>query len=310
MRQTHPRELRMYRNLLCCSRLTPPRTRNLPFDRILGDPVQEKPVVLYADINAPTFGDVYRSMVHKAKEGSVNYRVRYRPPIAPSNQLLVTAGYGVELALKRTDYIVIDDRDAEKSENEKGTSTDTEAGFNEEEIADLKPLSTTELTQLGIKASSFILSSGDPFSSLIRLVQDFPKHSSAISAHNSSQNFLAALHENREHRMPGGLNYLWINGVQIENHQIDAFTLLEHLRRERKLINALKKLGLSGPESVDLLSYQPTAQSNEPQRFDYRDEIEGGNVIIWMNDIEKDRRYKDWPSNLAAVGRSRLYAKA
>jgi UDP-glucose:glycoprotein glucosyltransferase len=37
------------------------------------------------------------------------------------------------------------------------------------------------------------------------------------------------------------------------------------------------------------------------QRFDWRDSIEGGNVIIWMNDIEKDKRYADWPTSLQAV---------
>jgi UDP-glucose:glycoprotein glucosyltransferase len=42
------------------------------------------------------------------------------------------------------------------------------------------------------------------------------------------------------------------------------------------------------------------ADSDAP-RFDWRDEIEGGNVIIWMNDIEKDKRYSDWPRILQAV---------
>ncbi|KAH0556426.1 hypothetical protein GP486_005655 [Trichoglossum hirsutum] len=285
--------------------------QNLPFDRILGNPpqeLQEAPIILYADISAPSFGDIYRSIAHKAKEDSFDYRVRYRPSTVPSDHRLAIAGYGVELALKRTDYIVIDDRDAEKSEEEtrkeNTVSTDGAPGFNEEDIADLKPLSVTELAQLGLKASSFILSSEDPFSSLIRLAQDFPKHSSAIAAHNITQNFLNELRGNRELQLPGGLNALWINGVQLESRQIDAFTLLEHLRHERKLINALKDLGLSGKDSVKLLSHPAIAESkvnDEPQRYDYRDEIEGGNVIVWMNNIEKDRRYKDWPSNLEAL---------
>lgn len=235
----------------------------------------------------------------------------------PSDQRLAIAGYGVELALKRTDYIVIDDRDAEKSEGEKerenAISTDGGPGFNEEDIADLKPLSMTELAQLGLKASSFILNSEDPFGSLMRLAQDFPKHSSAIAAHNITQAFLKELRGNRELQLPGGANALWINGVQLESRQIDAFTLLEHLRHERKLINALKDLGLSGKESVKLLSYPTIAESKmneEPQRYDYRDEIEGGNVIIWMNNIEKDGRYKDWSSSLGAVGELRLFAKS
>src|SRR5205809_7694748 len=70
------------------------RVQKLPFDRILGNPLQElqeAPIILYADINAQSFGDIYMSMAHKAKEGSINYRVRYRPSTASSDQHLTVA---------------------------------------------------------------------------------------------------------------------------------------------------------------------------------------------------------------------------
>jgi UDP-glucose:glycoprotein glucosyltransferase len=52
------------------------------------------------------------------------------------------------------------------------------------------------------------------------------------------------------------------------------------------------------------LSHPAIAQSkveDEPQRYDYRDAEEGGNVIIWLNDIEKDKRYAGWPTSPTAV---------
>lgn len=109
---------------------------------------------------------------------------------------------------------------------------------------------------------------------------------------------------NREQLLPAGYNVLWINGVQIPQRDVNPFTLLEHLRRERSLINGVRRQGLSGPEAIDLLSNSAiteTQADDEPQRYDFRDEIEGGRVIIWLNDIEKDKRYEDWPSSLAAV---------
>jgi len=36
-------------------------------------------------------------------------------------------------------------------------------------------------------------------------------------------------------------------------------------------------------------------------RFDIRDDIEGGGVIIWLNDLEKDSRYKPWPTDIQNV---------
>jgi UDP-glucose:glycoprotein glucosyltransferase len=79
---------------------------------------------------------------------------------------------------------------------------------------------------------------------------------------------------------------------------------LDHLRRERKLVENFQKLGLTAPETVDLLSHRFIGEAlaeDTPPRYNYRDEIEGGRVIIWMNNLEKDEKYHSFPSELAAV---------
>jgi UDP-glucose:glycoprotein glucosyltransferase len=35
--------------------------------------------------------------------------------------------------------------------------------------------------------------------------------------------------------------------------------------------------------------------------FDVRDKSEKKNIIIWINDIEKDKRYSSWPSRMFEV---------
>ena len=40
------------------------------------------------------------------------------------------------------------------------------------------------------------------------------------------------------------------------------------------------------------------AAEDDAPRFDWRDVKEGGKAIIWLNDIEKDKRYEDWRPNL------------
>ncbi|KAL9602944.1 MAG: hypothetical protein Q9219_001469 [cf. Caloplaca sp. 3 TL-2023] len=280
----------------------------LPFDRVLGDDPGNgsPPSVLYADITSPLFGQFHRTISSTARNGRTSYRIRYRPAPSSSKRPLVMNGYGVELALKRTDYIVIDDRGEEVREEapEISNPVPEEVFSDAEELEDLKPLSASELSALGLKAASFVMSSDDPFNTLIKLSQDFPKHSSAITRRNVSTDLLDEHRKNRELLLPAGYNVVWMNGMQVEARQMDAFALLERMRRERSLVSNLQGIGFSGLEAVKLLSHSSIAESKvggEDQRYDYRDALEGGSVIIWLNDIEKDKRYQDWPSSASAL---------
>lgn len=261
--------------------------------------------ILYADIASPLFAQFHQIVSRTARDGQTSYLIRYRrSPV--SNKPLVANGYGVELALKRTDYIVIDDRDAEIG----GPGNETPAAeldaviMDNEELSDLKPLSSTELLGLGVKTASFIMANENPFEALLKVSQDFPKHSSGISRRNASSDFVDEHLKNRETFLPAGYNVIWMNGMQVEPRQMDAFALLDQLRRERSLIGSLRNLGFTGSEAVQILSHPAISESKaigDLQRYDYRDTTEGGKVIIWLNDIEKDKRYAAWPREIAAV---------
>ena len=96
----------------------------------------------------------------------------------------------------------------------------------------------------------------------------------------------------------------WMNGMHIPQDKVEAFSLLSLMRRERGLINSLRGLGLSYLDAVKFLSHEQIAEKIEIgtlNRFDVRDEVEGGGVIIWLNDLEKDSRYKPWPTDIQIV---------
>jgi UDP-glucose:glycoprotein glucosyltransferase len=275
--------------------------QELPFDRVEGN-ISAPASILYVDITSPKFGNFHKTLIDSARKGKISYRVRHRKPLSLKSTPLIISGYGVELALKRTDYIVIDDRNTEDVRTEEELKT--EIKLDDEEVADLKPLSASELASLSLKVSSFIMQSENPFQTLIKVSQDFPRYSTAMAARNVSTDFLTEHQYNRGQLVPAGMNVFWINGVQIIERQVDAFTLLDIIRREKKTINAVRELGLSGPEAVRLLSHSDIASvqaEDEPQRFDWRDIDEGENVIIWLNNIEKDKRYEPWPSDLNVV---------
>ena len=223
-------------------------------------------------------------------------------------------GYGIELSLKRTDYIVIDDRSggAEELEGtipeigtEEGQDGSTEGILlDDEEVADLKPLSSKDLLGLGLKTASFVISVEDPFETLLKISEDFPKHSLALTKRNASKDFVQEHNSNRDIFLPAGYNVIWMNGMQIQGRQMDAFALLEQMRHERILVDNLRGLGFSGTEAVQILSHEAIAEAKvetDSQRYDYRDTAEGGKVIIWLNDIEKDKRYSGWPTHTSAV---------
>lgn len=278
--------------------------QELQFDRVLGN--TQLPIsILYADITDPLFGAFHQTLVKTARAGKTSYRIRHKKGLDTKSNPLIIPGYGVELALKRTDYIVIDDREAAESTEKKEESVN----FEEDEVADLKPLSTSELSSLGIKAASFVLQSKNPFDALTMLSQDFPKYSSAIASHEISKDFVAEHDYNREKLVPAGYNVMWMNGVQMIERNVEALTLLDMLRSERRLINGIRDLGFTGTEAVTLLSHPEISNAkveNEIQRFDWTDDIEEGGVIIWLNDIEKDKRYDGWPDSLNAVSETFL----
>lgn len=278
----------------------------LPFDRVLGDVKSKHPSVLYADIMSQSFRDFHQTISQTAKTGQTSYRVRYKPGKSSGGRQLTVGGYGVSLYLKRTDYIVIDDRQSDQAEGDEGegkAAADVDLQ-EDEEVSDLRPLSAKELTRLGIKASSFVMGSEDPMDTLVKLSQDFPKFSSAIAGVNVSTDFFKEHITNREIMLPSGYNVFWINGVQIMARDVDAYSLLEHLRKERKMINSVRELGLTASQAIDLLSHEAIATSQtdmETQRYDWRDEHEGGNVIMWLNDLEKDKRYSEWSTSVNAL---------
>jgi UDP-glucose:glycoprotein glucosyltransferase len=283
--------------------------KTLPFDTELGHGPK---VILFTDITSPAFGKFHTPLVNKARKGDISYRIRHRIDDSVTREPLPVNGYGVELALKRTDYIVIDDREAQADSDQKSIASEVVLEDGGDEVADLKALSKSELSALGLRASDFIYNSESPLETLIKLSQDFPKHSTSIASHNVSEDFIKEFKANhassmdgtRSGMVPAGLNVLWMNGVQLIERQIQSFTLLDIVRRERKLINGVLELGLTGQEAVGVLGHKAVASAKadtEAQLFDWRDEKEQGRVIIWLNNLEKDSRYADFPKSLFAL---------
>ncbi|KAL7270804.1 killer toxin resistant protein [Rhizina undulata] len=293
----------------------PNERKKLQFDRVLEIDADKPAAILYGDVQAPEFKRFHEILSDYANQGTITYRIRYRPPLTREERPVILSGYGVELVLKKTDYIVMDDRDVESDEEsvkQKGPNggEPTPIGeLNDQEVQDIKPLHPKDIAFLGTKAASFVMNSEDPFNTLQRLLQDFPNHASSVAAFDINKDVANELRHNWERvGVEPGSNGLWINGVPLQTN-VDAFSLLDHIRKEKTYINSLRALGLNSSEAIQILSHDILAeaqQNEQPQRFDYRDTIEGYNIIVWLNDLEKDKRYVDWSESVSGLLR-RVY---
>ncbi|KAG8807237.1 hypothetical protein FRC17_004564 [Serendipita sp. 399] len=108
-------------------------------------------------------------------------------------------------------------------------------------------------------------------------------------------------------RVPKSVTMGWLNGKAMDNiNDINAFSILNLLRTERPHMRALISLGLDSVQAIEVLTGQAVAESfNQGSMFDgifdASDRQEGGEVIMWLNDIEKDERYAKWPKNIEQI---------
>ena len=280
-------------------------TRALSFDHVFNVSADSPTYTLYADPTDPSFANVYTKWT--SEHTNASFRLRYKPGKNAGAKRLTLNGYGVELALKRTDYIVIDDRDAEDARMSKKAeynSLHPDIQLDEDDqISDVKPLSSSELRDLGVNTASFIMNSHDPLETLRKITQDFPKFSSALAQANATEDFVKEHRANRNHSLRPGANVIWMNGQQLPAREIDPFSLLDIMRQERTLMRNIQRQGLSPLAARNLISHPilTEAQGHDiPQRYDFTDQVEGGGVIVWLNDLEKDKRYSDWPTTVNA----------
>ncbi|ORY32220.1 UDP-glucose:Glyco protein glucosyltransferase-domain-containing protein [Naematelia encephala] len=290
----------------------------LPFDHIFRDDQvgNDSPfAIFYYDSGSPASASLlYYLAQHSRKDPAFRYVVRYRPSIIETDHEAHTtlSGYGVEMVLKKTDYLVVDDRS--QGDTKPVTSsghdirTDDRSGpFTEAlgEVADeAAGITKDELKLIGLKAATLIKSSSDPLDALQHLSQDFPKYSAAIADKISMSEAIQSKVPNMMRRGPSGPAF-YINGKVLTEPELNAFSLLSVLRTERDLVLDLTSLGLTPKQAVDLISdpmIGETQIGDEPGEgvVDASDRIEGEGVITWWNDIEKDKRYQQWPAALQA----------
>lgn len=298
----------------------------LPFDRVHGTNSNAQIVILYADITNPKFAVFHQHLLASASNGKIRYILRYRKPVGFSSDTSQQplAGFGVELYIKRTDYLVIDDRDIKGAEStEELSSSEVKESFQLKAATEGATIKKNRINALGYRMANYIMSSEDKFGALVNSSLNFPKYSYSISELPPHSKMKTELEQSA--LRPG--NSLYINGAIVSPLKDDIFSITDLLDKERQMLNAFKELGISPEKAISFLTNdladkdnklgrEKKANENDTDsdeeseaeeeegkedtgydfefiRYDYRSP-----GLIWLNDLANDQRYMSWSSSL------------
>ena len=149
--------------------------------------------------------------------------------------------------------------------------------------------------ELGVQAVQIIADSSEPLTVLSHLSQNFPKYATSLARRVvANKNVIQELHNNSL-KVQKGFNVFWFNGVPTEARDVNPFALLRLLKKEKTVIQSLTSYGLSNSQAFELLTHPSIASAQKDSGmmeavFDASDRPEGGGLIMWWNDMEKDTR--------------------
>ncbi|EIW78230.1 glycosyltransferase family 24 protein [Coniophora puteana RWD-64-598 SS2] len=193
-----------------------------------------------------------------------------------------------------------------------------------------EPLTEDEIAALGMKATQFISrfssrphdaslyvhpcwdnhhqAPPDQLTLMSVLSRSFPLYATPLARKvELTEGVVDEVYENWEKATPG-VGALWINGRALEQkdgQDGNIFSLLRTIRRERALVQSIMDLGLTGEQAVEVLmhpAYTKWADALDGI-VDASDRPEGGDVVLWWNDIETEDRYQSFRPALTGLMR-------
>ncbi|THH29185.1 hypothetical protein EUX98_g5002 [Antrodiella citrinella] len=291
--------------------------------------------ILYASLTSPNFRSLHEYL-YTVSDGSSPHLEYVLRPIPPGDRdeskRSYLSGYGVALDLKKMEYLAIDDRSNQQESKVSDSRSETDSISQTDPIVTLlhqylenatadytSALTSDELLSIGLQSAQLIYDSNqqdledassaskhDPMNvlnTLKKLSQDFPKYASTVARRVVVEPKLQEEVYNNGVKVMGGVSAVWLNGVVIQEKDMNPFSLLRFMKKERSIILALIDQGLTSEQAVTLLTHKTVgaAQSESAALeglFDASDRPEGGDLIMWWNDFETDSRYAKWGNTL------------
>nr|XP_054771675.1 UDP-glucose:glycoprotein glucosyltransferase 1-like [Lytechinus pictus] len=282
--------------------------------------------VLYGDISDYTsnVAEFHKALASKAASGDIQYVFRHYQRESSGVKVRLS-GYGVELAIKSTEYKAVNEDEnkdgSAKTEASVDDGPDEIEGFVFSKLKELHPDLTEELTQfkqhlvdntnimeplkvwqlqdIAYQAAQRVLStpSENALQVLTDISQNFPLLARSLIRTQVKNEVQKEIKENQKlfgmnHNTDQGEAIIMVNGLVIDTEVADPFMLLDLLKAEGKLLEGLHQLGVQGNSLTDVMKTK-IESLQDSYAVDIRD-----NAVIYINDLESDKKYKAWPSHI------------
>uniref|UniRef100_A0A8C4IMM5 UDP-glucose ceramide glucosyltransferase-like 1 n=1 Tax=Dicentrarchus labrax TaxID=13489 RepID=A0A8C4IMM5_DICLA len=273
-------------------------------------------VILYAEIGTKKFTTFHKVLSEKAGEGTLVYVLRHYVA-DPKPQKMLLSGYGVELAIKSTEYKAVDDTKVKGQltiVNAEDDNIDEVQGFLfgklkkshpeiQEQLTELRkhllestndmvPLKVWEMQDLSFQAASRIMSvpKFDALKLMRDLSQNFPSKARSLTRVAVKQEMRKEIEENQKVPYHKQHSCMIVQEVFFDN-------ILSHLTKAR-VLEGLHNLGIKGEHQGKLLRL-PVNAVDDSYALDIRHP-----AIMWLNDIENDPVYRSWPTGVQELLRA------
>uniref|UniRef100_T1J9H3 UDP-glucose:glycoprotein glucosyltransferase n=1 Tax=Strigamia maritima TaxID=126957 RepID=T1J9H3_STRMM len=289
------------------------------------------PVILYAQIGTESFYNFHFVLKKLANEGKVNYILRHYLKVK-TNQKVRLSGYGVELAIKSTEYKAQDDTRVKSEENmdsdvddkqdevegfvfsklkelypEKTNKLEQLKNYMIESTNEMTPLKVWQIQELSLQASQRIMSTSvDEALRLMRdIAQNFPLQTNSLIKTVVNDQLKKEIIKNQKlfaenHNIASSESAIFINGIYFDVEVTDIFTLLDILREEQTVMDGLHALGVDVTILKDHQIQHVLSLDFKMDKQNYAVDIRDSS-IQYINDLESDRKYYSWSSSLSEI---------
>ncbi|KAL7645301.1 UNVERIFIED_CONTAM: hypothetical protein RMT77_003687 [Armadillidium vulgare] len=291
-----------------------------------GSEVSEVTAVLYGELGNAKLKEFHDKLKRYSELGEIRYI--FRPYVhSPSSRKLRLSGYGVELQIKSTEYKAQDDTKLQEELNQEKDDEESDQeveGFMFKKLKtlhpelkdnlnnlkshliasaeDMVPLKVWQLQHLSMQAAQRIMQSPEEerLSLFTNTAQNFPSQARSLTRTKVDDKMKKEILKNQNtlrSQADIGPNdaSLLINGMYFDLDYTDIYTVLDHVKNEQRVMERLFKLGIKGDKLNDLLNLDMSETKIE-YGIDIRD-----SAVYWMNDIEKDKGYRRWPSSIGEL---------
>ncbi|XP_030090804.1 UDP-glucose:glycoprotein glucosyltransferase 2 isoform X4 [Serinus canaria] len=283
-------------------------------------------VILYAEMGTRDFVKFHKILSEKAQKEEIVYVLRHYIQQKPNSRKMYLSGYGVELAIKSTEYKAVDDMQVkganetkEEEDEEEEEESDVQGflfGKLKQMYPDLKsnlmefkkhliettnsmePLKVWEMQDLSFQAAARIMSTPvyDALKVMKDIAQNFPIRARSLTRIPVDKKMQNEIEENQKHfhetlGIQPGEARLFLNGLHIDLDFQDPFSILETLKLEGKVMHGLHELGIKG-ETLSKFMRLHVHPTDNNYALDIRH-----SSIIWINNIEQDPSYSTWPAS-------------